>query len=854
MGNDMVVELLSVQKEMFKVRQGMLEWKRDSASLQAALGQLGRGFLQEADRMERRIKEVRSQLQQLGTSVQAKLRVEIDDQATQKISQMRSQFSQPVVVSGGGDDGGSANPFVDPLGQGMSWYKNSIPESQAAAKERGLFIAKGKTDAEVQDLDRSVEKIIQINPNLSKTEAINIYNKSDDVNAKDKAAFAEFAAKLSMTTGFSADQSLKMMALLRDSTGVSDPERLANSLQYMSNNMKDFSDDFVPSMIKYTSQLGMVMDTPEKMAMMVGEIGNIGIPSNDMPLGALKDIALKMSSQGELSKVLQKGYEADGKSPEEAKRLADIEAIQVTQLLHSDNKSDNQQAMGRIFMNLASIKDDNVRQEMLNAVGSGSGKELLQHLVPLMEKTGKISAGEVENKVANNEANKSYKAAIDQNPWFEYMQAQSEAKAAMVDLTATVAKDLTPVIKKLAGTLTFCIKTFNELPELARYTIEAIGIYALAKMAGGKKKDDKKQKNKKQKNKKQPTTKQDKCCCTDGSDTGGEKREKRKGSKKKRGGKKGKSKLGPSKFGGKNTGEPGKSTKNNPSSPSNKKKTTKPKAKPKPAKPVTPKSKPPTTVPKKAGKPTTGFGKLKDIGGKAFEGIKSFGGAAWDGLKNLGGKGFGGVKSFGKGLLKKIPFVGEAMSLASLVTSDNKPMELLKLGGSAGMKAAGTMIGATVGSIVPGLGTAVGGAVGGFLGSVGGDFLMEKLPDWFGWGKEKPETPPAPVPPAPAPTPASGDASPSQIKPASSKPQDTLTTTPAPQVTPAATNAANKKDTAQNLSVTVSSMPITLHADGVLQDVVGMIRLLKDPTVTNEIKRIIETAFVNALETRGGKA
>ncbi|OAJ73544.1 hypothetical protein AYJ08_14015 [Brevibacillus sp. SKDU10] len=837
MGNDMVVELLSVQKEMFKVRQGMLEWKRDSASLQAALGQLGRGFLQEADRMERRIKEVRSQLQQLGTSVQAKLRVEIDDQATQKISQMRSQFSQPVVVSGGGDDGGSANPFADPVGQGMSWYKNSIPESQAAAKERGLFIAKGKTDAEVQDLDRSVEKIIQINPELSKTEAINIYNKSDDVNAKDKAAFAEYATKLSMTTGFSADQSLKMMALLRDSTGVSDPERLANSLQYMSNNMKDFSDDFVPSMIKYTSQLGMVMDTPEKMAMMVGEIGNMGIPSNDMPLGALKDIALKMSSQGELSKVLQKGYEADGKSPEEAKRLADIEAIQVTQLLHSDNKSDNQQAMGRIFMNLASIKDDNVRQEMLNAVGSGSGKELLQHLVPLMEKTGKISAGEVENKVANNEANKSYKAAIDQNPWFEYMQAQSEAKAAMVDLTATVAKDLTPVIKKLAGILTFCIKTFNELPELARYTIEAIGIYTLAKMAKGKSEEEEEEE--------EPD---------DSPDAGGEERKKRKGSKKKRGGKKGKRKLGPFTFGGKNTGGPSKSTKNNPSSPSNKKKTTKPKAKPKPAKPVTPKSKPPTTVPKKAGKPTTGFGKLKDIGGKAFEGIKSFGGAAWDGLKNLGGKGFGGVKSFGKGLLKKIPFVGEAMGLASLVTSDNKPMELLKLGGSAGMKAAGTMIGATVGSIVPGLGTAVGGAVGGFLGSVGGDFLMEKLPDWFGWGKEKPETPPAQVPPAPAPTPASGDASPSQIKSASSKPQDTLTTTPAPQVTPAAANAANKKDTAQNLSVTVSSMPITLHADGVLQDVAGMIRLLKDPTVTNEIKRIIETAFVNALETRGGKA
>ncbi|ATO48266.1 hypothetical protein P4V86_22100 [Brevibacillus laterosporus] len=844
MSNDMVVELLSVQKEMFKVRQGMMAWKRDSVSLQVAWRQMGRDFLREADRMERRIKEVRSQLQQLGTSVQAKLRVEIDDQATQKISQMRSQFSQPVVVSGGGDDGGSANPFVDLRGQAMRWYKNSIPESQSAAKERGLFIARGKTDAEVQDLDRSVEKMLQINPNVSKTEAISIYNRSDEVNSKDKAAYAEFAAKLSMSTGFSADQSLKMMALLRDSTGVSDPERLANSLQYMSTNMKDFSDDFVSSMIKYTSQLGMVMDTPEKMAMLVGEIGNMGIASNDMPLGALKDIALKMSTQGDLSSVLQKGYEADGKSPEEAKRLADSEAIQVTQLLHSDNKSDNQTAMGRIFMNLASIKDDNVRQEMLNAVGSGSGKELLQHLVPLLEKTGKISAGEVENKVANNEVNKSYKAAIDQNPWFEYMKAQSEAKAAMVDLTATVAKDLTPVIKMLTGALSTGIQIFNQLPAGIRYTLEGLGVYLLAKWAKENDQGDGGGDG--------PDNKQDKCCCTDGSDTGGEKRDKRKGSKKKRGGKKGKRKLGPSKFGGKNTGGASKSPKNNPSNPSNQKKPTKPKTQPKPAKPLSRKATLPTTAPKKAGKPATGFGKLKDIGGKAFEGIKSFGGAAWDGLKNLGGKGFGGVKSFGKGLLKKIPFVGEAMDLASLATSDNKPMELLKLGGSAGMKAAGTMIGATVGSIVPGLGTAVGGVVGGFLGSVGGDFLMEKLPDWFGWGKEKQETPPAPVPPAQPSIPISDDAS--QIKSMRRKPQDTLAITPAPPVKPVATNAADKKESAQNLSVTVSTMPITLHADGVLQDVVGMIRLLKDPTVTNEIKRIIETAFVNALETRGGKA
>ncbi|QOS99392.1 hypothetical protein JNUCC42_00920 [Brevibacterium sp. JNUCC-42] len=834
MNNDMVVELLSVQKEMYKVRQGMMEWKRDAVSLQVAWGQMGRDFLREADKMERRIKEVHSQLKRLGTSVQAKLRVTIDDQATQKISQMRSQISQSLVISGGGSSGGSKASVMDPMGDYLiNSYNDAIPDSQAAAKERGLFMARGKTELEGQELDRSVGRMTQINPEMMKTEATAIYNRSDEVNPTNKAEYAEFAAKLSMSTGFTSDQSLKMMALLRDSTGVNDPERLANSLQYMSTNMKDFSDDFVSSMIKNTSQLGLLMDTPEKMAMLVGEIGNMGIPSNGLPLEALKDLALKMSTQGEMSKVLQRGYEADGKSPEEAKRLAAIESKEVTQLLHSDNKSDNQMAMGRIFMNVASIKDDNVRQEMLNEVGSGSGKELLQYLEPLIESVGNISAGLVVNKVADDEAEKSYQAAKDQNPWFEYLQAQNEVRLAMTELAGTVAKDLAPGFKILSNGIANVVQTFDKLPQMARLAIEGVVIAFLAKKAKkslqGEQGDSKNITIKKIDVKPKITIKnkvnvtlQDKkkvicqCSCSGDSDVGGQQRKKRKGSKGKRKGKRSQKQRGSSKNGGKNSGG---ST--------------------------------PTPTPSKKGKLATGFGKLKDIGGKAFEGLKNFGGSTWDGLKNLGGKGLGGAKSFGKGLLKKIPFVGEAMGLASLATSDNKPMELLKLGGSAGMKAAGTMIGATVGSIVPGLGTAIGGVVGGYLGSVGGDFLMDKLPDWFGWGKEKQQPPPVPVPPAQPPIPTDFDAS--QIRPMRRKPQNTLAMTPAPPITPGATNAVNKKDPAQNLSVTIAAMPITLHAEGILQDVAGMIRLLRDPSVTNEVKRIIETAFVNALETRGGK-
>lgn len=63
-----------------------------------------------------------------------------------------------------------------------------------------------------------------------------------------------------------------------------------------------------------------------------------------------------------------------------------------------------------------------------------------------------------------------------------------------------------------------------------------------------------------------------------------------------------------------------------------------------------------------------------------------------------------------------------------------------------------------------------------------------------------------------------------------------------------------KEEKPKLVSLSIPSMPITLKADGVLQDVSGMLRLLRDPAVSNEVKRIIEKAFLDALETRGGVA
>lgn len=85
-------------------------------------------------------------------------------------------------------------------------------------------------------------------------------------------------------------------------------------------------------------------------------------------------------------------------------------------------------------------------------------------------------------------------------------------------------------------------------------------------------------------------------------------------------------------------------------------------------------------------------------------------------------------------------------------------------------------------------------------------------------------------------------------KPVSSQPAPVLGP-PIPVVPPVKAQEEKPKP----VSLTISAMPITLKSDGVLQDVAGMLRLLRDPSVSNEIKRIIEKAFIDALETRGGR-
>ncbi|WP_103110787.1 YlbF family regulator [Brevibacillus reuszeri] len=220
----------------------------------------------------------------------------------------------------------------------------------------------------------------------------------------------------------------------------------------------------------------------------------------------------------------------------------------------------------------------------------------------------------------------------------------------------------------------------------------------------------------------------------------------------------------------------------------------------------------PKEIPKSGWKET-----LKSVGGllpkgdAILPGIKS----AWEGVKSVSGS-----------LFRKLPFIGAAIGAGQILTADDK----LDMAGKVGSEAlggwGGAAAGAAIGSVVPGVGTAIGGIVGGIAGAFGGGALFDKVKSWWSDAPAAPPDEPTPVAPSSAPV----------LGP------------PIPVVSPVKKQEEKPKLT----SLTISAMPITLKADGVLQDVAGMLRLLRDPTVSNEIKRIVEKAFIDSLETSGG--
>jgi hypothetical protein len=739
--NQICPELIKVQREVQRSRQAMGGLDDETRKALQSIGRMAdasektaREMARDLERAQREVHDLRSELNRLG-SMKEKPRVEVDNQASEEIADIRQQ-----ILGLGGIAAGIA------IGSNVG---NMMSEAEAAFRERALYAAKGKTQQELQMFDQKTKDLLLNNPYLNRAEAMATLAKSEQYNGKNAGSYAETATKLGVTTRYTPEEHLKMMAVLRENTGVDDATRLGNSLQYMSNNLKDFKEEFVDSIIEYSVQTSKFLDTPEKMAALVGEIGKMGIWSDDKAFDALKETTLKLTNQGDLTNVLKTGYETQGMKADKALELATKEAAEINKLIHSENKADNQAAMGRMMLTLATIQDKNVRQQVLNELGAGPGEDLGKYFAPLLEYAGKLATGQIQPQIGD-EMNKSYKLATENNPLFEYQKQQLQAAQSVMDFGSKIAEDVTPAMTMLAEGARALADKFNAMPDAARYGLEitaaagallfggyqiiksstvlfraAIALEATAKsIGGGPDLDDKKRKwwNPKTWKKDTPEPPVRKWMSAEDAR---------------------KAALGGS--------DPVKET-----------------------------------------------AKKGLFGGKALQGLKIFGGNAAEVVGKYGGS-----------VLPKLPLIGALIGAGQILTAEDKLSAVGKVGSETAGGWGGAAAGAAIGSIIPGIGTAVGAAVGGALGAWGGGTLFDKLKDW--WGSH-----PAPKPPVPS--------------------------------TPVVKEPAGKPTT-----VTMHpNIKIELHADGVLQDVPSLLKMLNSPTVQNKILNDVQNALIKAIETRGG--
>ncbi|RNB81086.1 hypothetical protein EDM59_23155 [Brevibacillus nitrificans] len=647
-------------------------------------------------------------------------------------------------------------------------------EAKAAAKERRLYAAKGKTPQQMKQFDELARKLAIVNPDLNRAQAMSLISKSEQLNPKQAEKYAEHAAKLSVTTRFAPEDHLKMMAAMKQGTGIDTGYRLANAIQYMSNHAGDLDGKFVESIVEFSAKNGALLDTPEKMASVVSEIGSLGIWNNDKALGALSESTLKLSEKGELTKLLTTQFKSQGKG-KEAAGMAEKEASSIELALKSGDREEQKVALGKMMLSLSSIKDKTVQQKVLEDLGGTKGKELGADFPFLLERVGKIASGETRTEVGND-AEKSYQAAIQSDAYFQKSQAQATARQEAIDAATLIAKDTSNLFSELSTTTASVIKGFNGLDSSLRQAIEMVvigvaGLGSIGAVTGlvpmfgdviGIARDIVKGKN---------------GSATPGTDAGGS------------------TEGDPTRTQAQDQGQrqvTGADV-NDAQSRTNQQQID-------------------------TGNETNGgndSAKNPSLLSRAKDKLSK-----WKDSLSLQNT---------KGIFKKIPLLGTALGLTSLFKSKNKLEAAGQLGSEAiwswGGTAAGAATGAAIGSIVPIIGTAAGGVIGGLLGGFGGSMLgsaaFDGIKSMFSSQAEQ-------------------------------QPVHTMQALPSGPSVPGSSPAGEGPVRSQNVTITVPQITIPLHADGVLQDIPTMLKMLGDPTVGQKIKSIIEKALLDALETRGG--
>lgn len=802
---DVVKATRHAVKEMLGLDDATQDMIKEMRKMKQAAEQSAHGFNREIDKMQREIQDLRRQLGGLDAT-RATPKITVDDQARREIAAIRQEVKaldgeKARVQIEASQAGGSVDFAAGGVAGGMATYLGAgyldqlTLETQANAR-RALL---GDTPEELLQFQKQSQDLSMINPNVDRTYIKDLMTQATRFDSQNGAEFTKQALQLNAIRpdlGGVEEYQKTMFAMQQAWKDITDVGRFGDTLAEIANTTTDIRGEALDSIVEYSTQVTKFLDTPEKLAALTKEMNSLW--SIDKGFDSIKEATIKLDNQGDLTNVLSTAYQAQGLDSDAAMKKATTEAQIISKAIHSNNQADNQFAVAALLQNFGSIKNESVRQQLLNELGGGPGEDVAKAYAPLLQAAGRIGTTDASQFNYSGKLDESFKAFQANDPLRGFLEAKTMLSNELTSLGLVIAQDLGPTIKAIAEGIKKAKDLIDQAPIGATLTgmglivagvtyglwkfkvaLAAAEAAAVRRAIGGGMPD---------------------IDLPDGPD------------KKKRGGGGGSKKrkwYNPLSWaGGKQDPPPKKNWLTSQE-----------------AADMAFGKNAPREVPTKTNWLTS---TLKSVGGvlpsgeTAMKGIKS----AWEGVKSVGG-----------GLTKRLPIIGLAVGAGEILQSDNKLETAARLGTETLGGWGGAAAGAAIGSVVPGLGTAIGGIVGGIAGALGGGALFDKVKTYW---QEAPPTPEVPKMYKPVPQ-EFRDQIRAQTQPAVLGP-------PIPVVPPVKAQVEKPK----LASLTISAMPITLKADGVLQDVAGMLRLLRDPSVSNEIKRIIEKAFIDSLETRGG--
>lgn len=677
-------------KEMLQLDDATQDMIKEMRRIKQVADQNERSFKREMESMQREVDDLRRKLGGLN-SVKAHPRVNIDDQARREISAIRQEIKSldgtKATVKVAAADGEASSFFAGGVAGGIAAQASdglldSLVQASQANARRAVM---GATPDELKEFQRISQDLSLYNPNVDKTDVKDLMTQAyrfDDVNGYNITKQALQLNAIRPDMGGVDDYQKTLFAMQQSWKEIKDTGRFGDTLAEIAANTTDIRGEALDSIVEYSTQVTKFLDTPEKMAALMKEMN--GLWSIDKGFDSIKEATIKLDNQGDLTNVLSTAYQAQGIDSDAANKKAANEAQIISKAIHSDNQADNQFAVAALLQNFGTIKDDKVRQQLLNELGGGPGEDVAKAYAPLLDAAGRIGTTDASQFNYKGKLNQQFQTLKDNDPLRGFLEAKTLLSNELIGLGTVIAQDISPALNFLSTNIKGAKEALDKLPTGLSLTVLATGIglvtYGLWKLKVALAAATQ-------------AAIQRRLTGGDGPDIDVGQG----GNNKKSGGKPGK-KRGWNPFGQKAGPEP----------------------------------------------PQRKWLTSEEAKQMALYGSKATGAAEEVAQVSKLAKFGGAVKSIGGGLAKRLPLIGAAIGAGQIITSDNKLDTVGKvgseaLGGWAGAAAggwAGATTGALIGSIVPGIGTAIGGAVGGVAGSIIGGIGGGMAGGW-GWDKLK---------------------------------------------------------------------------------------------------------------------